>query len=73
MTMIQPINVTKLLNDLFAAKVNGKKLSDRTIGDAVSTSCATICRLRTGEAKGTNSDLAIRIANYHAQVFRGKA
>jgi hypothetical protein len=72
MTMIQPINVTKLLNELFVAEVSGKKLSDRKIGEAVSTTGATICRLRKGIAKGTNSDLAIAIANYHAQVFGQK-
>jgi hypothetical protein len=65
MNTIQPIDVRKLLTDLW--EKGG--LSDEKIGKQVSTPGPTINRLRTGIHKTTDANRAIRIANFHAQTF----
>jgi hypothetical protein len=74
MTPYPDIDVKQLLTELKTRRdTAGKKITDKRIADIVSTTEATISRLRRGAIKETGSARAIAIANYHAQVFRGKA
>lgn len=59
------IDVQKLLTDLWVA---GK--SDAAIGKAVGAPSATINRLRHGRHKSTGAERAVKIANFHAEVFK---
>lgn len=69
MMTIPHIDVQKLLSELWAVK----GLSDAKIGQAVGVSDSIIWRLRVGRHKKTDSDRAIRIANFHAQIFAKKS
>jgi len=67
------IDVKQLLTELKTRKdITGKKITDKRIADIVSTTEATISRLRRGTIKETGSARAIAIANFHAKVFRQK-
>lgn len=68
MQTIQPFEVSKLLNDL-KSKAG---YSDAKIGLNVSAPASIITRLRTGVIKECGLKRGIRIANFHAQVFKAK-
>jgi len=66
MNTIQPIDVKKLLTDLWA----NAGLSDAKIGKEIDAPAATITRLRTGVHKTTDINRGILIANLHAKFFQ---
>jgi hypothetical protein len=68
MNTIQPFEVRKLLNELHSQA----DLSDAKIGRAVLAPASIITRLRTGVIKSTEVNRGIRIANFHAQIFKSE-
>lgn len=66
--MIQYIPAKQYLNDLRAAG----QLSDEKIGAKVGLTKMSIWRLRTGKTKTTKHETVVKIANFHAQVFKQK-
>lgn len=63
------IPTQKYLHDLWFLA----DLSDEKIGKAVGLTRTSVWRLRTGKHKFTCTETGIRIANFHARMFRNKS